>query len=161
MQTEFRTSFDYTARLTRHAFLAYFWRRGAVLAIATPIIGLIAIANLSGRDSGALAGFVLGVLALMWTSWIGAWRQSGRIALSVRQPRVEIVVAADTLTFSSPNVTSTLRWAAIAAVYQTRHFLFVLRPGITNPTPIPSELLPDEVVQLIKTKVREAGGKVR
>jgi hypothetical protein len=159
--SEYRARFIFSISTARRAYRSILWEQQFPYIIVTPFAFAWAITSLGSRDYAPLAGFVLGVVAMFWTSWLSGFRHAGRVALASSSPEIEVVATEDALIFRTPQVESIIRWSGVQALYRLRRYWIVFRGGWVNPSFIPVEALSEEGRQFVEKQIRGAGGRVR
>ena len=159
MPTDFRLSFAFTVPVARQAFLAYFWRTKAVLIFVFQIVLGLSISSLTSPMYGPIALFFTGALTVFFSTWLGTYRLTARMASSSTNPLIDGHISEDEITFTSQHRVSTLKWPYISVVNITRNFVYLTKAGTIIAT-IPISGLSTGALALLIDKVKSNGWKI-
>jgi hypothetical protein len=154
----------YDRRLVRDSVLT-FWRRrvGVGFFVALAVVGGAVLFSVVNGERGWFVGaggtvFVLAVIfagALFLVHYRGSMGRLSRM----NPPEASLVIADDGFTISSSAGASTLRWSAITEIWERPQYWLLFLSSAQFIT-VPTSDVPAQSLELLKTRIVAAGGKV-
>jgi hypothetical protein len=157
---QYEGQYEYTPGFARKAYMVWLWQRCKWLVVLSMVMLIITFAIGSARESQPTVFFALGVFFILWCSWIGGFRVSGRRAALRRDKIIHLALTSDACTIHSRLMTSSLQWQAFKSVHHRRGIYLLQYHEVSAPTAIPAAALSNEAWEFFLHKVQEAGGLV-
>ncbi len=155
-------TYQYTPQLAKTASRRFIRRQaaGSFLAIAVlPALGVAAY--LSGIGSSCLLIISIGLPVLIASMWWSYHRRAADACKTLPDPRVTLLLEAESIGFRTSEHSSTLKWTRVKQVWRFPDVLLLFTYD-TNAgyTAVPTKELGGEGTLHLLEKVREHGGKV-
>ncbi|MGA2603215.1 MAG: hypothetical protein ABSG14_03215 [Verrucomicrobiia bacterium] len=158
---QYEASYEYIPSFARKAYLVVFFRRCGLFFIFSAVLFAVGIVGLRSSDNAPVSFIIFGIVTVLWSSWVGGYRASGRNAARLPDRAMRIALSDEALAVQSSWVTTSLRWAAIRVVFEARGVCVLMRRDSFYYMAFPSSALTPDARDLLARKVREAGGRAR
>jgi len=159
--TDCELHFQYTRAIARAAFFDTFWGIYLMRVIASAIAFGLCLSLLTIPDVRPIACFALGLITMVWWSWLKGYQWSRNFASQLRNPNIIVKLDDSAITFQSADALSQLSWASIAMVRRCRRVWIIYQRDSWFARPVPVQALTPEAKDLLVRMVGNAGGKVR
>jgi hypothetical protein len=153
--------FRYTPSMAKRALLASLWDMYAVYMVMSVLVGAGCVFELKSAELRPLACFGLGVIAVLWWSWLNAYRLAGHLASTMPNPEMTVKVSDTGIEFYTDDAMSRLSWPAVRSVFRFKHVWIIEQRVSRSRRPMPVAALTPEAKELIVRMVGNAGGRVR
>src|SRR5258706_12637358 len=114
--SECELRFRCTPQLAKRAFLASLWDTYMVYMVMSVLAGVGCVFELKNAEMRPLGCFGLGVIAMLWWSWLNAYRWAGHLASTMPNPELTVKLSEGGIEFSSRDAMSRLSWSAVRSV---------------------------------------------
>jgi len=153
--------YRYTPKMAQRAFVVSLWDSYAAFVVMSILLGAGCALELRNAELRPLACFGLGVIAMLWWSWLNAYRWAGQLARRMPNPELTLRLSDTGIELSSRDTMSRLSWSAVRCVFRSKHVWVIEHRATRSRSAVPVVALTPEAKEFIVQRVGSAGGLVR